>query len=249
MSRDRWRIALAVLVALASIPLLLLEGGSSADGETAAATAPAVVPTTIAPEVPIAPAGDPSPDLVRRADAWRAGRAAAVARNTEVAIGLAADAGGTTTIPADSTTTTEAPVEAASPSPTEAPAPTQAPPPPPTEPPPPTTTEPPPPPPTEPPPTTTAAPANPGEPTAAQWAALRNCESGGNYAAISPSGAYRGAYQFSQETWDWVAGGAASHLVGVDPAAAAPGDQDAMAVALWRLRGSSPWPSCGYHLH
>ena len=42
--------------------------------------------------------------------------------------------------------------------------------------------------------------------TEAQWHALRQCESTQNYRAISVSGRYRGAYQFSIRTWDWVAG-------------------------------------------
>ncbi|MFN7150862.1 MAG: transglycosylase family protein, partial [Microthrixaceae bacterium] len=55
------------------------------------------------------------------------------------------------------------------------------------------------------------------------WAALRRCESGGNYGAVSSSGTYRGAYQFSRSTWNSVASRSYPHLVGVDPAAAAPG--------------------------
>lgn len=80
------------------------------------------------------------------------------------------------------------------------------------------------------------------------WAALRRCESGGNYRAVSANGSYRGAYQFSRSTWSSVASRSLPHLVGVDPAAAAPGDQDAMAMALYRSSGSRPWPHCGKHL-
>jgi hypothetical protein len=80
------------------------------------------------------------------------------------------------------------------------------------------------------------------------WAALRRCESGGNYGAVSSSGTYRGAYQFSRSTWNSVASRSHPHLVGVDPAAAAPADQDAMAMALYRSSGSRPWPHCGKHL-
>lgn len=82
----------------------------------------------------------------------------------------------------------------------------------------------------------------------AGMAALRNCESGGNYGAVSSSGTYRGAYQFSRATWNSVAAGSFPHLVGVDPAAASPADQDAMANALRARAGSSPWPHCGRHL-
>jgi hypothetical protein len=106
-----------------------------------------------------------------------------------------------------------------------------------------TTTAPPPPPPPPPAP-------SPGGPTAAQWAALRNCESGGNYAAISANGLYFGAYQFHPGTWDSTASYAGrGDLVGVRPDHAAPSDQDAMARALYDRRGSSPWPHCGRHLN
>jgi len=80
------------------------------------------------------------------------------------------------------------------------------------------------------------------------WAALRRCESGGNYSAVSSSGTYRGAYQFSRSTWNAVARRSHPQLAGVDPAAAAPGDQDAMAMSLYRSSGSGPWPHCGRHL-
>ena len=93
--------------------------------------------------------------------------------------------------------------------------------------------------------TTTAAPAAPGQPTAAQWDVLRQCESSGNYSIVSANGRYRGAYQFSQATWDWVAGLDHPGLLGVDPSTAAPADQDAMALSLWIRRGWSPWPICG----
>ena len=90
-------------------------------------------------------------------------------------------------------------------------------------------------------------PVAPG-PSADQWAALRQCESGGDYAITNPSGKYRGAYQFDRRTWNSVAERHAPRLVGVDPAAASPGDQDAMALALYGERGARPWPHCGRHL-
>jgi transglycosylase-like protein len=101
----------------------------------------------------------------------------------------------------------------------------------------------------DPPPTTTpptsTEPPSPSGPSAAQWEVLRQCESSGNYSIVSANGRYRGAYQFSQATWNWVAGFAFPALAGVDPAAAAPSDQDAMALALWNRQGWSPWPICG----
>jgi muramidase (phage lysozyme) len=79
------------------------------------------------------------------------------------------------------------------------------------------------------------------------WYQLRMCESGNNYAALGSGGLYRGAYQFTQSTWNGVAASVASlsRLVGVDPAKAAPADQDAMAYTLYEQRGKSPWPLCG----
>lgn len=68
-------------------------------------------------------------------------------------------------------------------------------------------------------------------------AAIRACESGGNYSANTGNGFY-GAYQFTQQTWASV-GGTGS------PAAASPAEQDARAAALLARSGSSPWPACG----
>jgi len=73
------------------------------------------------------------------------------------------------------------------------------------------------------------------------WAKLRFCESSDDYSAISPSGEYRGAYQFDIETWQSVGGSG-------DPAAAPPSEQDARARALYALRGHEPWPVCGAYL-
>ena len=68
--------------------------------------------------------------------------------------------------------------------------------------------------------------------------AIRQCESGGNYQAVSSSGTYRGAYQFDQQTWESVGGTG-------DPAAASPQEQDARAAQLQAQSGNSPWPNCG----
>jgi LysM repeat protein len=68
--------------------------------------------------------------------------------------------------------------------------------------------------------------------------AIRACESGGNYRAVSANGRYRGAYQFDRQTWQSVGGSG-------DPAAASPGEQDARASQLRAQRGSNPWPNCG----
>jgi peptidoglycan hydrolase-like protein with peptidoglycan-binding domain len=68
-------------------------------------------------------------------------------------------------------------------------------------------------------------------------ARIASCESGGNPAAISAGGRYRGKYQFSRATWRAMGG------VG-DPARAPEAVQDAIAARLLAARGTSPWPSC-----
>jgi hypothetical protein len=72
--------------------------------------------------------------------------------------------------------------------------------------------------------------------------ALRWCESTNDYRAVSPNGAFRGAYQFTYGTWQSVGGTG-------DPAAASALEQDFRAVLL-RLRIGNPhqaagWPLCG----
>jgi hypothetical protein len=81
----------------------------------------------------------------------------------------------------------------------------------------------------------------PGGPTPSQWAQLRQCESGGNYQAVSSGGAYRGAYQFDLSTWRSMGGSG-------DPISASPAEQDHRAQKLWQARGHAPWPVCGRHL-
>lgn len=75
-------------------------------------------------------------------------------------------------------------------------------------------------------------------------ARLRACESGGNYGAIGGGGSFRGAYQFTRQTWNGTAGRFYPELHGVDPALAAPHDQDRMARALWANGGPRNWPVC-----
>lgn len=69
-------------------------------------------------------------------------------------------------------------------------------------------------------------------------AAIRACESGGDYGAVSSDGRYGGAYQFDLPTWQSVGGSG-------DLAAAAPAEQDLRADRLRSQRGSNPWPNCG----
>ena len=62
------------------------------------------------------------------------------------------------------------------------------------------------------------------------------------YAAVNPSGTYRGAYQFSRSTWNNTAlRSGRLDLVGVDPAAASVVDQDLLALNLYHWQGAGPW--------
>jgi peptidoglycan hydrolase-like protein with peptidoglycan-binding domain len=68
-------------------------------------------------------------------------------------------------------------------------------------------------------------------------AKIAECESGGDPTAISPSGEYRGKYQFSQATWESLGGTG-------DPAEADENVQDMYAAGLYQQRGLAPWPAC-----
>jgi hypothetical protein len=78
----------------------------------------------------------------------------------------------------------------------------------------------------------------PGGVSQATLDAIGACESGGDPAAVSSDGTYRGKYQFSYETWASVGGSG-------DPAAASESEQDYRAALLYAAAGSSPWPICG----
>jgi hypothetical protein len=80
--------------------------------------------------------------------------------------------------------------------------------------------------------------ATPGTP--AQFAALRMCESSGDY-SINTGNGYYGAYQFNLSTWDSLG------YTGL-PSAAAPATQDQAAETLQAERGWEPWPACAAKL-
>lgn len=77
----------------------------------------------------------------------------------------------------------------------------------------------------------------PRAPAGGTLAAIRACESGGNYATNTGNG-YYGAYQFDLATWRSVGG---SGL----PSSASPAEQDRRAAILYQRRGAAPWPLCG----
>jgi uncharacterized protein YabE (DUF348 family) len=73
------------------------------------------------------------------------------------------------------------------------------------------------------------------------WAALAQCESGGNPKAVNPVGPYYGLYQFDVGTWQANGGS------GI-PTDASPAEQTRVAMNLYNARGRSPWPVCGKYL-
>jgi hypothetical protein len=68
------------------------------------------------------------------------------------------------------------------------------------------------------------------------WAALRQCESGGNYAENTGNGFY-GAYQFLPSTWTALGFPGRPDL---EP----PALQDAAAQKLQAMEGWGQWPAC-----
>jgi uncharacterized protein YabE (DUF348 family) len=72
------------------------------------------------------------------------------------------------------------------------------------------------------------------------WAALAECESGGNPRAVNPAG-YYGLYQFSLSTWRAQGGSG-------NPADASSSEQTRRAQILYGKTGASSWPSCGPRL-
>ncbi|QBI55843.1 resuscitation-promoting factor [Streptomonospora litoralis] len=81
------------------------------------------------------------------------------------------------------------------------------------------------------------------EASSLNWAALAECESGGDPTAVNPAG-YYGLYQFSMSTWQ-SAGGTGN------PAEAPASEQTMRAQKLYDMVGGNwqgQWPECGVHL-
>ncbi len=89
-----------------------------------------------------------------------------------------------------------------------------------------------------------AAPARASSPSSdgLNWAALAQCESGGDPRNVSYGGRYRGLYQFTLGSWRSVGGQG-------DPIDASPSEQTARAKLLYAQDGAGAWPVCGRHLH
>jgi peptidoglycan hydrolase-like protein with peptidoglycan-binding domain len=68
-------------------------------------------------------------------------------------------------------------------------------------------------------------------------ARIAECESGGDITAVSRNGRYFGKYQFSKATWEAMDGEGS-------PADADEATQDALALKLFQLKGTAPWPAC-----
>ena len=91
--------------------------------------------------------------------------------------------------------------------------------------------------------TTTTALVIPGFATPQDYlACVKDRESRGDYAAVSPDGQFFGAYQIDQVTWNNTSVHAGlTSLYQVQPNLAAPADQDTLAMALLEWQGTSPW--------
>lgn len=81
-----------------------------------------------------------------------------------------------------------------------------------------------------------------GDPTAEQWADLRNCEAQTDLYLTNTGNGYYGAYQFDLSTWQSVGG------TGL-PSDASPEEQDMRALMLYHASGAGPWPVCGKYLY
>jgi uncharacterized protein YabE (DUF348 family) len=83
-------------------------------------------------------------------------------------------------------------------------------------------------------------PANTPTADGLNWAALADCESGGNPRAVNPAG-YYGLYQFSLSTWRSVGGTG-------NPIDASADEQTYRAQVLYNKAGRGQWPHCGRYL-
>ncbi|WP_281284582.1 resuscitation-promoting factor [Cellulomonas composti] len=83
--------------------------------------------------------------------------------------------------------------------------------------------------------------SSPGDAASLNWAALAQCESGGNPRIVSSNGLYYGLYQFSLGTWRAVGGAGL-------PSEASSAEQTSRAQMLYNRSGAGQWPHCGSRL-
>jgi uncharacterized protein YabE (DUF348 family) len=88
---------------------------------------------------------------------------------------------------------------------------------------------------------TKPVPQNTPEADGLNWAALADCESGGNPQAVNSAGPYYGLYQFLESTWRSVGGTG----LPIDHSAA---EQTYRAQILYQRSGAGQWPVCGRYL-
>lgn len=81
----------------------------------------------------------------------------------------------------------------------------------------------------------------PKDDTGLNWAALADCESGGNPRSVSSGGTYHGLYQFNVDMWQRMGG------IGL-PSQATPREQTYRAILLYKRAGADQWPHCGPRL-
>jgi hypothetical protein len=78
------------------------------------------------------------------------------------------------------------------------------------------------------------------------FACVRHHESRGDYGVINRGSGAAGAYQFMPTTWNNAARAfGRNDLVGVNPSAASPADQDAIAHYVYSTQGARPWTGSG----
>ncbi|HEX2419375.1 MAG TPA: ubiquitin-like domain-containing protein [Micromonosporaceae bacterium] len=81
----------------------------------------------------------------------------------------------------------------------------------------------------------------PPDDTGLNWAALAECESGGNPRVVSENGMYHGLYQFNVDMWHRMGG------IGL-PSDATSREQTYRAIRLYKAAGADQWPHCGPRL-
>ncbi len=83
----------------------------------------------------------------------------------------------------------------------------------------------------------------PSPPSAHDWDAVAQCESGGNW-SINTGNGYYGGLQFSSQTWAGFGGTAYAPRADL----ATKSEQIAVAERVLAVQGAGAWPTCGRNL-